>query len=283
MKKVGFILTLAAFIATGCSSDEEFTPSYVPYVIDAEVEDFTSSTRTTLDNDGRSIFWDTNDSLSVFLGGDIMNCAVIYGTPEGRSAKFIVEGKFIIGGTTDDEGFSYTNVALYPYNKSAALIDNDTVSTIFPAKQKAVVNSIPNGVPMVAEVGNVSTTSFTFKNVCSFIRFSLSSPVDVAISSIVLTSGVKPVTGDLLVDVTTANYKMGDTTGNNITLDCNGVALNTTPTTLFMALLPVEFGDDEWSVELFDANGGSMKFILPAFTFERNTFYTLNVNYVPAT
>lgn len=282
MKKTVFILMFPMLVAAGCSSDEEFTSSPVPYVIDVEAEGLSTSTRTRLDNDGRSIFWDANDSLSVFLGGDIMNCAVIYGTPNGGSAKFIVEGKFIIGGTTDDEGFSYTNVALYPYNKSAELIDNNTVSTIFQAKQEAVVNSIPNGAPMVASVGNVSTTSFTFKNVCSFIRFSLSSPVNVEISSIVLTSAIKPVAGDLLVDVTSANYKMGETTGKSITLDCSGISLNTTPTIFFMSLLPVEFGDDEWSIELFDANGGSMKFIMPAFTFERNTFYTLNVNYVPA-
>lgn len=280
MKKIAFMLIFPALVAVGCSSDDELAPSVSPYIIDVEAEEL-QPTRTSLSEDGQSIFWDADDSLSVFLGGDIMSYAVIYGEPQGRSAKFIVDGKFVIGGTVDDDGGIYTNVALYPYYKSAQMLENDTVHTLFPSRQKAVLNSIPNRVPMVAAVGNVSTTTFSFKNVCSFIRFSLSSPVDVGISSIVLTSENKAVSGEIVVDVNTADAAVAVVGGNTITLDCSGVSLGSTPTTLFMALLPMEFEDDGWSVELFDANGGSMKFVLPAFTFERNTFYTLNVNYVP--
>ena len=281
MRNFRFLLALSVIVAVGCNSDDEFGTSMKPLILEVQAEEL-GVTRTVLSDDGRSIFWDVNDSLSVFLGGDIMNCAVVYGVPDGRSAKFIVDGKFIIGGTTDDEGVSYTNVALYPYAESASMLDSDTLYTMYPAVQRAVLNSIPNGVPMIAATDNVTTTSFSFKNISSFIRFSVSSPINTEISHIVLSADLKPLSGEILVDVNSANYKIVGQSGNTITLDCNKIAIGDTPVVFFMSVLPIEFGDDEWSVELFDTNGGSMKFILPAFTFERNKFYTLNVNYVPA-
>lgn len=280
MRKLSLILAITSLAAIACSSDEEFEQSASPLIINAEAENI-ASTRTVLSEDGRSIFWDVDDSLSVFLGGDIMNCAVVYGQPNGRSAKFIVDGKFIIGGTTDDNGTSYTNVALYPYDESATILDSDTLYTVFPAVQKAVINSIPNDVPMVAAVANVSTTSFTFKNVCSFIRLSLTSPTDVAISKIVLISDLKPLSGGVALNVFDAGSTVLGAGNNTITLNCDGISLSASPTVFFMALLPVTFSDNAWSVELFDDNGGTMKFVFPAFTFERNKYYTLNINYVP--
>ena len=101
MKKIAFMLIFPALVAVGCSSDDELAPSVSPYIIDVEAEEL-QPTRTSLSEDGQSIFWDADDSLSVFLGGDIMSYAVIYGEPQGRSAKFIVDGKFVIGGTVDD-------------------------------------------------------------------------------------------------------------------------------------------------------------------------------------
>lgn len=280
MIRVNFILATCMLLTAACSSDDEITVQQKPFIFEAVAEDL-AYTRTNLSDDGVTILWEANDSLSVFLGGDIMCHAVIYGEAKSSVAKFMVDGKFIIGGTEDDEGDIYTNVALYPYYKFASLPATDTVQTLFPTYQKAVLSSIPNGSPMVAVVGNVSTTSFTFKSVSSFIRFSMTSPVDVPLSHIVLTSDNKAVAGEVLVNVASADAKLLGTGANTITLDCSGISIGTTPTRFFMALLPTAFADDEWGVELFDANGGSMKFVLPAFTFARNKFYTLNVNYVP--
>ncbi len=285
MSRLNYVL-LCAFVllGAGCSSDDEQSLQRRPLLLGAATENITASTRTTLNDDGVSVYWDANDSLSVFLGGDIMNCAVVYGEPDGRNAKFLVEGSFVIGGTVDEEGAEYTNVALYPYYEFASLVAPDTLATLFPTHQRAVLNSIPDGSPMVAAVGNVTTTSFTFKNVCCFIRFALTAANDTKIERIVLASPGKVVSGNMHIKVG-ANIPpvvLMDKDGeHSVTLNCGAASISSEPVYLFMALPPVAFGEDEWSVQLFDDAGSSMTLTLPAFTLERNHFYTMYVDYVP--
>lgn len=284
MSRLNFILYASVLFVAACSSDDEQSLENRPRLLGATIEEVAEPSRTTLSDDGVSVYWDANDSLSVFLGGNIMNCAVVYGLPDGRNAKFLVEGSFIIGGTVDDEGTEYTNVALYPYYENAALVAPDTVATLMPTRQRAVLNSIPDGSPMVAAVGNVTTTSFTFKNVCSFIRFALTAPSDTKITRIVLSSPDKIVSGNMRIKVG-ANIPpvvlMDEGGEHSVTLDCGTASIGSEPVYLFMALPPVAFGEDGWSVQLFDESGSSMSLTPPAFTFERNHFYTMNVDYVP--
>lgn len=284
MSRLNFILYASVLFVAACSSDDEQSLENRPRLLGATIEEVAEPSRTTLSDDGVSVYWDANDSLSVFLGGNIMNCAVVYGLPDGRNAKFLVEGSFIIGGTVDDEGTEYTNVALYPYYENAALVAPDTVATLMPTQQGAVLNSIPDGSPMVAAVGNVTTTSFTFKNVCSFIRFALTAPSDTKITRIVLSSPDKIVSGNMRIKVG-ANIPpvvlMDEGGEHSVTLDCGTASIGREPVYLFMALPPVAFGEDGWSVQLFDESGSSMSLTPPAFTFERNHFYTMNVDYVP--
>ncbi|MBR3856169.1 MAG: hypothetical protein IKM65_08450 [Bacteroidaceae bacterium] len=284
MSRLSLILCASLLLVSACSSDDEPSLGKRPRLLGATIEDIAEPSRTTLSDDGVSVYWDANDSLSVFLGGNIMNCAIVYGLPDGRNAKFMVEGSFIIGGTVDDEGTEYTNVALYPYYEDAALVAPDTVATLFPAWQKAVPNSIPDGSPMVAAVGNVTTTSFAFKNVCSFIRFALTAPSDTKITRIVLSSPDKIVSGNMLIKVGAdipPVVLMDEAGEHSVTLDCGTTSIGSEPLYLFMALPPVAFGEDGWSVQLFDDAGSSMTLTPPAFTFERNHFYTMNVDYVP--
>lgn len=284
MSRLNFILYVSVLFVAACSSDDEQSLEKRPRLLGATIEEVAEPSRTTLSDDGVSVYWDANDSLSVFLGGNIMNCAIVYGLPDGRNAKFLVEGSFIIGGTVDDEGTEYTNVALYPYYENAALVAPDTVATLMPTQQRAVLNSIPDGSPMVAAVGNVTTTSFTFKNVCSFIRFALTAASDTKITRIVLSSPDKILSGNMRIKVG-ANIPpvvlMDEGGEHSVTLDCGAISIGREPVYLFMALPPVAFGEDGWSVQLFDESGLSMSLTPPAFTFERNHFYTMNVDYVP--
>lgn len=282
MKKTALMLLMPLVVAVGCSNEEEITLSAEPMIISAAIDN-EEAARTTLSSDAKSVFWEKNDSLSVFLGGNIMNCAVVYGEPDGSDALFIVDGSFIIGGTVDKEGDFYTNLALYPYYASAVLVASDTVKTYFPATQKAVLQSIPDGSPMVAAVGNVSTTTFTFKNVCSFIRFNISTTGALAVSRIVLTAEDKPLAGDILINIEEgglpSSQVLEDNSVNTITLECDRMPIGPTPTAVFMAVIPGEFENEKWNVEIFEENGGSVKYLLPEFTLERRNYYTLNIDY----
>ena len=280
MRRSNTILLSLLLMATACSSDDDIVSVESYKIITADIVD--EATRTSLAADGCSVFWSPDDSLSVFLGSKDMNCAVVYGVPDGLRARFIVDD-FILGGTAGkDEGL--TNVALYPYDASAELVTIDSVKSRFPSFQRAVVNSIPDYSPMVAAVGNVSTSSFSFRNVCAFIRFNITSAVAADLSHIVLISHNKPIAGDVLYHVVAGvepHSKVVSNGVNTITLDCNGLSIGSQALVVYMALLPVGFEQNGWSVELFDKSGSSMNMSLPAFDFERNKLYTLNVNYVP--
>lgn len=281
MKGLSFYLFLFVLLVVSCHNDDsQYKKPVTDALIRATIEN--DVTRTYLHNDGKSIYWELDDSLSVFLGASTMNCATVYGVPDGYNADFIVDADIILGGTTSPDGEAYTNVALYPYDRNASLLNNDLLKTVFPSVQKAVVNSIPDGSIMVAVVDNITTTSFTFRNVSSFLRLSIKSDISAELSSIVLTSLDGAVSGSVNITASAGalpTIAFNSDALNTITLDCDGVSIGATPTVLFMALPPTVISDGGWSLKITDSNSRTMELSLPAFAFERNRYYTLDVDY----
>lgn len=286
MEKIGFFLLVAVMFIAGCSKeydDAVVDRNMAPIVISASVDDG-DATRVVLDSDGKRLFWESDDSLSVFLGTSTMHCAYIHGVPNGTNADFMVNGDIILGGSTDSGGEQYTNVAFYPFDKDVTMVDVGVLAIDFPSVQKAVPNSIPRNAPMAASVESATTEEFMFRNVSSFIKFVITADETVGLSSILLTSNGSPLSGASTIYVSHGDepqLTISDDGNSAITLDCDGIELGTTPVVLYMALPPYSFGEGELSLRFNDTDGGSMVKELPAFTFERSRYYTLELVVAP--
>lgn len=280
-------VALLGLLVWACSDDDndailaDDSQEQYPMIISASVA-VDEPTRITLHDDGRSLFWDLDDSLSVFISSASQNCATVYGEPNGRFADFVVSGDIVMEGDTCEDGTPYTNLALYPYDRQAELAGVNVIRTTFAQDQEGVVNSVPDNAPMVAVADNAFDDDFPFRNVSSFIRLSLTSEQSVTISRVVLTSLDVPIAGPSEISVYSDKAPTMKVLGNgsySITLYVNGLEIGREPVVVFMALPPVSFDAGGWSIRVVDDNYGYMDVSLPAFTFERNKYYTLPLVY----
>ncbi len=303
MKKRFFLLTaMAAVLFSGCQQQDDFRGSQnesfdiKQMIITAGIEQEKSTrTSTVSDGTGVNILWSDDDSLSVLLNGMQMQTLFTIHTidEDGLTATFVGNQVVVLGGTTDEDIQTAANVAIYPYTQSPitdctynAETGEHSFCMQYPdVQQYAAGGSVGNrAFPMVAVSKSYEHYGFGFRPVGSSIIIGLKGAEGTKIKNITLSSSKQKIAGKATVTASNAGtptIAIDQTEGvNSITLDCgeDGVALNPETITQFTVTLPpITVAENELTFTICDTEGGSMEYVYePAFTFVRNTHYTMN-------
>lgn len=123
-----------------------------------------NETRATLDQNMK-IAWESGDKISVFFGGGTNGGSEFSTYNSGYTAAFSGSLPTYMGDTSNNLYW-----AVYPY-KETTTCDNSSVTVTLPAMQTACAGSFAKGENITVSCS--STTDMSFKNVCSWMRFSV--------------------------------------------------------------------------------------------------------------
>lgn len=192
MKQNGLIFGLLTTLAiVGCTADEqdfslrrENASADECSILSAVIDD-EDATKTYIDA-GLNILWNQDDRLTVFydatkgvewrfLGND--------GDPDGDFEKIqIQEDENILSGGTDLGG---DIVAVYPYSPDTKILQNETITYMFPATQTYRENSFGPGANVMVAHATKEDRLLRFKNAMGYFSFKLWGE-DVHVSSVIL-------------------------------------------------------------------------------------------------
>lgn len=286
---------LACAGITSCSEDVQLVEESVKEDVietekeevsfDASFEEITeepliqeASTRTIL-RTGNVAIWAANDAISVWLGDEMEKFVTISG---GERAVF--EG---LASEMASLGNAY---ALYPYDENAKL-SGTTITTVLNADQKAYENSydINSAVTVSRLSASEQETGGLFYNVCSFLRFSISSSYqgEKIVSATLAGRNGEALAGDLSIDVSNVEEPIGSIIGNaktSVTIDTEGTMdgefLHDGKSSYVFILLPQTL-QNGFALTLTSESGRTWQYVYDSsVTFRRSAVNTLN-NLVP--
>lgn len=260
MKKyISLSLLLAVFVTYGCQNDETVIDNSTgKHIISAAISDFES--RTSLND--RTILWQEDDLLSVFLGTTTNQKFAIHSGAGTNFAEFVSDGKiYITGGAESDEN-AFVNVAFYPYNNDISIVKNEStykIETSLPKVQIYRENSFgQDAFPMAAVTSSNKEYAFAFKNVCGYLKMNLKGTATIVQAEV--RSAYNKLSGPC--DITVANgvvpqIQMADESFSSVILDCSeGVTLNETEYTSFIFVIPpTKFKENDLSFIFYDSDG----------------------------
>lgn len=186
------IISLAAALAfAGCAKELE-----APEGQDLHQMSFSGrvdtgiGTRTALSD--YSVVWTTGDHISVFSGDgtghDFASSAI------REDATGLAGGLATFTGAAEQADTYY---ALYPYNASATM-SGSVVTTVLPTVQTAVANSFATGTNISAAKTEGGSNTMQFLNAGAIMSVSVGTE---GISSITLSSGDRPMSGTVSIDM----------------------------------------------------------------------------------
>lgn len=269
MKKFYCLISVFAVLAlSACQNEDDFVSleqKLSEVEVEATLENGTNS-RTSL-NEGK-VYWEENDALSVFLGNITgQKATIIKESMNDTYAQFKISAgsDVILGGGTEDDENSFSNLAYYPYGETVTVSkqgDNYIVSAVFPAEQSFKDGSFGTNVyPMVAVNDGLN---FGFRNVAGMIHIPLKGTA--TITKVTVESKNHKLSGNYKITAsanTVPTMEMGSDATNLITLVCGEeVALNENTALGFDFVLPVgtyEGGDLIFT--FYDNNNGYMEFV----------------------
>ena len=166
MRKILHIIAMLAVFAS-CSVRPELVPSKSEKHKEAvlisarHAAEQQSATRTTLSDDGATVFWTPGDAINIFFGNQSEKfvSTLTEGTSETTSFK---------GELYQTDGTTY--YGLYPYQETASFKDG-VITMSLPCKQEGVEGTFADD--LFISVGRSSSTEMPFYNVGSGIRFSV--------------------------------------------------------------------------------------------------------------
>ena len=212
MKKTlfAFMALAAAFAATSCQNDEEFTqqPTNKPMVINAVAEGIGTGTRAEMKYK-YDIVWSESDQIYVMSSTDHETFTLKTGQGTTNGTFECAESPFTIGDEVE---------AFYP----ASLIKDGNL--VWPAEQKS--NTV---VPMYSKqtLGDTGTENFSFASLGAMLQIVFTTPqANVTLKSITIKDDNETLSGTFTVD---ENGKAGITATDKagITLDLgDGVAVS---------------------------------------------------------
>lgn len=229
MKKIVAYIAVAVLIFTACEKEKEVLQETKDITLTAVMERPIDGATKTVLTGGSSVYWDSEDAISVFT------------TTENENAMFTTSQS---GGQVEFTGSASGTplYAIYPYD-SWNTIDGSTIKFKLPSTQNYKTNSFGSGANV--SVGQFDGSSIKFYNTCGVLRLSLSiADGDAAtVGKIVLTDENNYLTGTFTADASsttpTATYfSAADDGGNVITLNCgvSGVALSTSVTDFYIVV-----------------------------------------------
>lgn len=222
-----YFLAALAVIAAGCAKEaktpavEEFeeTPEVV---IEPSSVVFTAGIDTKAHIDGTAVKWDASDAITVWNGTD---AAEFTTTDSGATATFTTTATFA-------SAASY--VALYPADAGASFSASG-VSTTLPEAQTAVAGTF-DPVANLA-VASSTTTSLTFYNLVSYLKFTVPAGMDDLKSVSFSGNAGQKVAGAATVNVGTKALTASATGSETATLSGTFAA----GSTYYLAIAPQTF------------------------------------------
>lgn len=186
------LIMLACMSVVACSEKDDFgyeSAELVPLVINATP----TTTRTTLAEDGTSIYWQADDEIAVYD----------YNAPKHKFAieSFDKSKARFLGKITAKKDYFLT---LYPYDLGAEnLTSENEISVELPIQQTAAANTFASGLNVSVGKGtrNVdgSPSVLTFYNVCQLLKFEVPEYVSGKITKIKFTTNTA-IAGTLNID-----------------------------------------------------------------------------------
>lgn len=283
---------LLIFIVSACSKYEYSTnPDNGPVIFEAVSEDMNLSTKTkTYLDENKKILWHSKDELSLFT--TTLNEKFIFDGETGdNSGTFTKEdtGDFGSGNTIN------RNYAIYPYNKSCKIENDESFLTIpVPSTQYYSMGSIGQGANIaVAVTDNLSDRLLSFKNVCSYFCISMYGVNEDYIRSVEIKgrSGEK-LSGTAKVTITDDKYPIAtimddENAGESILLDCgeNGVKIGTSKddaniAKFWFTLPPTIFAKGIYVIiTTITGNQVTREFTYTNMTFDRNLINTMRIKF----
>ncbi len=278
MKKTGFLTAIVLLICS-CSQFAEYDSAPkssvdAPMIVDATFENIEQDSRTYLDAEGK-LHWNADDQISYFPG---VTCNVLYrfkgstGDIGGSFEKLMLDP---VTGIDLDR-----NYALYPYDESASIATDGTLSVTLPSTQTYAEYSFGlNDNLMVAATEDRDDTVLRFKNTCGYLKLQLYG-TDAKIKSITFKGNKdEKIAGAATVIARyeeTPRLSMTNEATTLITLDCSengGVLLSTDsskPTSFWFVLPEMTFAEG-FTITATGVNGGTYtKSTSKPLTIERN-------------
>ena len=256
----------------------------------AEIED---GSRTYIE-DGKYQYWHEGDLLSVFYGNTLNSQYRFNGKTGDNDGTFsVVENDELSTGNPLNSIY-----ALYPYDATATISDNGTISCTLPSVQTYANNSFGVGAnTMVAVTENCEESALHFKNLCGYLKIKLYG--NAVINLVELTgnsgeklAGVATVTA-LHGEIPTVNMSSEATT--SIALNCgDGVTLGKSAeeATEFWFVVPPTTFENGFSIVATNSEGAKFKMstskkiaiernaIQPMEAVEATTFVTVPNNQI---
>ena len=178
-----YFLAALAVIAAGCAKE---TPEVV---IEPSSVVFTAGIDTKAVLDGSDVKWAAGDAITIWNG----TAAAKFTTDDsGASATFTTASALAETGT-------YT--ALYPHDGSADFSDPAAVATTLPEAQTAAAGTFDPAANLA--VASSNTTSLTFYNLVSYLKFTVPTGMDDLISVSFSGNSSETVAGAATVNVGT--------------------------------------------------------------------------------
>ena len=162
-------ISLVAFMVLACQAEplDEPASNQVKLTFHAGFAE-QNGTKTMLDEDGTSIWWSPEDSISVFYG--TLASAKFTATNTEPAALTTFEGTFDVTSDSIEADSSPDIWAVYPYSPDDAF-DGNSVTLSVPAEQLAVAGTFAPG--MFPAISRADSYDLPFYNVCGGIVFSV--------------------------------------------------------------------------------------------------------------
>lgn len=256
-----FAIIVAAIAFIGCSMDD-ITVSYQTDKSDiyyASFEDFGDESRTYVDENVK-LLWHEDDRISLFrttLNEQFKFTGATGDNSGGFSA--IPSDEWVTGSDVS------TNYAVYPYNATTKLSNDEIIQLTMPAVQQYAENSFGRGAnTMVAASESTSSKFLPFRNLGGYIIVKLYGE-DTTIKSIEF----KGNNEEVIAGAATAEAKYGylpviamsESGTTTITLDCGeeGVTISSdsaNPTSFWFVVPPITF-EGGFTFTITDINGNT--------------------------
>lgn len=236
MKQLSFFRLLGVILAfagiTSCTDDTILNETTEDQIVEGNKEevsitagaeeleedtvDISLSTRTIL-RTGNVIIWGANDAINVWLDDSMQKFKTISG---GERAVF--------QGLADALSSVDNAYALFPYDENATL-SGSTITTKLNAEQTAHENSfdINSAVSVARFTASGQEAGGIFYNVCSFVRFAISSEYsgEKIVSATFSSNNGEALAGDLSIDLSNVEEPIGSVISNaqtSVTISAEG-------------------------------------------------------------
>ena len=168
MKTRYILFAFAALAMSACARNvEPAEPEGLQVTVTASLEG-NDPTRTTVQDGGTQVYWETAEEIKVFFRNSIGRF-ISQNTEQARTADFTGSFSAVVG-SNEGEASSHLIWGLYPF-RADATYDGSSVTTTLPSAQTGRAGSFAKNtnITIAQSVG----LNLAFYNVCGGLRFSL--------------------------------------------------------------------------------------------------------------